>query len=87
MIGARREKSKHDYASYIYSSNSLMHNQMALDSNGWLREEHKPNGNEPDTIYAITREQSLSDTNLLESSTKSILTQTQHRLVIFSYDE
>lgn len=58
-----------------------MHNQMALDSNGWLREEHKPNGNESDAIY-ITREQPLPDTNLLGTSTKSILTQTQHRLVV-----
>lgn len=58
-----------------------MHSQMALDSNGWLaHDEHKPNGNEPESIY-ITREQSHPASSLIEISSKPILAPTEHRYV------
>ncbi|XP_065201653.1 transcription factor Clamp-like [Planococcus citri] len=57
-----------------------MQNLMALDANGWLRDEHKQNRSDQNAIF-ITREQPLPLTNLLGTSAKSILiqTQTHHR--------
>lgn len=52
---------------------------MALDSNGWLaRDEHKSNVNQQNPIYLIP-ERRLSESGLLDNSSKSILSPTEHR--------
>lgn len=69
------------YAASLSTSCLSIHSEMALDSNGWLaRDEHKSNVNQQNPIYLIP-ERRLSESGLLDSSSKSILSPTEHRYI------